>query len=185
MFLAAPRAARHRVTTPPHAAFAHGVAPVPGYCRRARSRATAPFGRGARASREVLPGFRPLQRSQPVASTLPNPGFPRPVRSVSRDSHPPDGFLHDQPCELVSSHWRSWGSTLQSSTSRGAVTPLGARCPPDVRDTDPPTAPRRAEAYAGLQARRTQSQQGTMEADAVRLQGVQLPSGVRSRRAAV
>jgi hypothetical protein len=168
----------------PRAAFALGVAPAPGYDRRARSRATAPEARGSSITRD------PPRVSPPTALAarrvyVTGPGFPHPVRSASRDSHPPDGLLHDPPYGLVSSRWRSWGSTLQSVTTRGAVTPLDVRCPPDVRDTDPPTAPRSAEACARPRAQRTQSQQGTVEADAVRLQGVQLPSGARSRRAAV
>jgi hypothetical protein len=66
-----------------------------------------------------LPGFRPLLRSQMAASTprsfrRTTPGLPHPVRSVSRGSHPPDGFLRNHPCRLVSSSSRTWGSSLQS-----------------------------------------------------------------------
>jgi len=42
------------------------------------------------------------------------PGLPPPVRSVSRASHPPDVFLRNHPCRLVSSGSRPWGYSLQS-----------------------------------------------------------------------
>jgi len=40
------------------------------------------------------------------------------LRSVSRVSHPPDGFLPPMSCGLVSCRWRSWGSALQSFSLR-------------------------------------------------------------------
>lgn len=137
-----------------HAAFALGVAPVPGYGRRARSRATALKVRGSSITRG------PPRVSSPTALPADRvyvsvPGLPHPVRAASRDFHPPDGLLRDLPCGLVSSRSRSWGSTLQSLSSRGAVAPSDARCPPDVRAIDPPTARTRRRGVNGPRARIT------------------------------
>jgi hypothetical protein len=49
-----------------------------------------------------------------------NPGFPHPVRSVFRVSHPLDGFLPPAPSDLEDrSH--SWGSPCRAFPPRGAV----------------------------------------------------------------
>jgi hypothetical protein len=116
VFLVAPRAARPRVTTHrtprslPESRPFQGIAAAP---------ARAPPHLSARGS-SITRG--PPRVSSPSALSagriyVTGPGVPLPVRSVSRDSHPPDGFLCDPPCGLVSSRWRSWGSTLQSFTN--------------------------------------------------------------------
>jgi len=63
----------------------------------------------------------------------PIPGLPHPVCSVSRVSHPLDGFLPVRPADCFSSRKRSWGCPLQSFVPHSeAVAPFDARNPPDV-----------------------------------------------------
>jgi len=57
------------------------------------------------ASREVRGSSSTTYPSSPLF-----PGLPHPVRSVSRVSHPPDGFLLDGLPGLVSCRERSWSS---------------------------------------------------------------------------
>ena len=49
----------------------------------------------------------------------PYPGLPGPVRSPSRVSHPPGGFLLPKPPGPVSYRDRSWGSSSRAFPSRG------------------------------------------------------------------
>jgi hypothetical protein len=51
-------------------------------------------------------GVRSLSALEDIGSPL-HPGLPHPVRSASRVSHPPDGFLLPIPPGLVSCRWRS------------------------------------------------------------------------------
>jgi hypothetical protein len=89
-----------------------GMATVPLVCRRVAttlehiraSQGLCPFG--------ALRWLR-LRTSRP-GLRRDGSGLPHPIRSVSRDSHPPDGLLRNHPCQLVSSDWRPWGSSLQS-----------------------------------------------------------------------
>ena len=75
-------------------------------------------------SRRSLPTSATLLRFfAPTATSVRevhNPGFPHPVRSVFRVSHPLDGFLPPAPSDLEDrSH--SWGSPCRAFPPRGAV----------------------------------------------------------------
>jgi hypothetical protein len=71
--------------------------------------------------------FRPYSD---VSAEVHNPGFPHPVRSAFRVSHPLDGFLPPAPSGLEDrSH--SWGSPYRAFPPRGAVrlsAPLPSCC---------------------------------------------------------
>lgn len=61
-----------------------------------------------------------------------SPGVPARVRSDSRVSHPPAGFLPSVPSGLVSCPWRSWGCPLQSFFLRRSRS-VSRRPPPSCR----------------------------------------------------
>jgi hypothetical protein len=68
--------------------------------------------------------------AQSSKSSPPDPGLPRPVRSVLRVSHPLDGFLLDKPSRPCCMPVRSWSSTpYRAFSSLGAVPPLDGLCP--------------------------------------------------------
>jgi hypothetical protein len=86
------------------------------------------------------------------------PGLPRPVRSVSRVSHPPDGFLLDRLPALFHAGALMEFQPYRAFPSPGAVTPLGARYLPAVhrrrRIAGPTTARREAIGRAPREPRR-------------------------------
>jgi len=178
-----PRRTARRATPCHHVpsdAFAHGVAPVPGYGRRARSRCTAHRSARGSSSREVLPGFRPLQRSRPVVSTwltrgyrtryVPSPGILTLLTVLSTTCPAglfhPTGALGVRPFRacLLEEPWRL-------STPDALLTFPTSTLPP------PHATPFRERAAGPDHAG---SPQVMMEASAARLQGVQLPSRGRS-----
>jgi hypothetical protein len=85
-----------------------------------------------------LPGFIPLQHIRTGAFTHIARVCLTRLRSAFRVSYPPDGFPRSCPSRLVSSRKRSWGcDPSELCSSRGAVAPLGARCPPVVSIASP------------------------------------------------
>jgi len=71
------------------------------------------------ASPEVSGSFSTCLSSSPLC-----PGLPHPVRSASRVSHPPDGFLLDDPTGLVSCRSAHGVPPFRAFPSPGAATPL-------------------------------------------------------------
>jgi hypothetical protein len=79
------------------------------------------------ASHEVWGSFSTTHLPSPL-----NPGLPHPVRSVSRVSRPPDGFLLDRLPALFHAGALMEFHPFRAFPSPGAVPPLGGRCPPAV-----------------------------------------------------
>jgi len=119
-----------------------GVAPASGYGRRASR--TPPCCHDARAH-TGLPGFRPLRRSQMVASTnMPAATFASAARVCLTRYGPSPGpltlltvYSATTPASLFHPA-RALGVPPFRAFSRRAGTPLGALCPPDVSSIDPP-----------------------------------------------
>jgi hypothetical protein len=124
--------------------------PPSGYRRRARR--VPPWGSTGLERTQCLPGFLPLQHIRIGAFTHIARVCLTRLRSASRVSYPPDGFPRSDPSGLVSSRKRSWGcDPPELCSSRGAVAPLDARCPPVVSIAGPsrrlPRAPSRVEPW--------------------------------------
>jgi len=113
---------------------AHGVASASEYdrCRLSHTRNA----RGATASREVLGSFSTVHLASPQ-----DPGLPHPVRSASGVSHPHDGLLLARLPGLVSCRSAHGVPPFRAFPSPGAVTPLGAPCPPAVDHLRVPREP--------------------------------------------
>jgi len=141
----------------PHRALRH----VPEGSRRCALGVTPASGYGHRASRMSscfhdarvhtgLPGFRPLRRSQMVASTnMPAATFASAARVCLTRYGPSSGpltlltvFSATTPAGLFHPA-RALGVSPFRAFSRRAGTPFGARCPPDVSSIDPPRCPLR------------------------------------------
>ena len=98
------RSSRHRSTD-----ASHGLGSSPGHTGQSQ-----PKSHDSGSPPEV---FRPYSD---VSAEVHKPGFPNPVRSAFRVSHPRDGFLPPAPSGLEDrSH--SWGSPFRAFPPRGAV----------------------------------------------------------------
>jgi hypothetical protein len=68
-----------------------------------------------------------------IRAEVHQPGFPHPVRSAFRVSHPPDGLLPPAPSGLED-RCHSWGSSLQSVSPPQSLAPKRLSCPHVVSD---------------------------------------------------
>jgi hypothetical protein len=145
--------------------------PPSGYRRRARR--APPWGTTGLERARCLPGFLPLQHIRIGTFTHIARVCLTRLRSVFRVSYPPDGLPRPDPSGLVSSRKRSWGCDPSEPCSfRGAVAPLGARCPPVVTIAGPPRCLTRTPSHAEPWFTRAGPPGGAARAGMRRLQGI-------------
>lgn len=169
-----------------HTPFALRVTPASGYGHQT-TRMSSRF-RDARAH-TGLPGFRPLRRSQMVASTnMPAATFAVTARACLTRYVPPSGpftlltvYSATTPAGLFHPA-RALGVPPFRAFSRRAGTPLDVLCPPDVSPTDPPRRPLRRPAVPNHGSNTAVSTRASPEADQRRLQGFAPFGGPRHRR---
>lgn len=116
-------------------------------------------------------GFRPLQHMKIGASTniprafharyVPSPGFLTLLTACSAPT--PPGLFHPGSAHGV--------APFRAFSSRGAATPSGARCPPDVHAAGPTRPPRPASSRAEPWPTRAGTQNERTETGTRRLQG--------------
>jgi len=166
--------------------IALGVAPASGSGHHA-TRMSSPCG-DARVH-TGLPGFRPLRRSQMVASTnISASTFASTARVCLTRYGPPPGpltlltvYSATTPVGLFHPT-RALGVPPFRAFSRRAGTPLDVLCPPDVSPIDPPRRPLRRPAAPDHGPNTAVSTRATPEADQRRLQGFAPSGGPGHRR---
>lgn len=181
VFLTVPRTRARRP-----APFALGVTPASGSGRHA-TRTSSRY-RDARAH-TGLPGFRPLRRSQVVASTNVSAAtFASAARACLTRYGPSPGSLtlltvYSTTTPVGLFHpTRALGVPPFRAFSRRAGTPLDVLCPPDVSPIDPPRRPLRRPAALDHGPIAAVSTRASPEADPRRLQGFAPSGGPEHRR---
>jgi len=128
-------------------------------------------GRGARAHTVPPMGFLPLERMRNGASTHFARACLTRLRSASRVSHPPGGLLRPDLPGLFHPGGACGVFPFRAFPSRGAVSPLGARCPPDVASSGMPRDTEHGVVARQAMARTRSTPRRIAEAGKSRLQG--------------